>query len=225
SGQEQVYLVATFTTLMFTGWNTTYAAGTQTQVLDAEYLGETLAPPPAAKITRVIPKSAPAFQRLTIPRVTTLSVAHIDDAYFSFQGFAGESTAAGHAGQTRATSVTFSVMWQVVARKAGGVNGTITGFYLNQTQAKLNITKAMGSTTAAFISAQATHKTFGGTIQLVQHVGSSDIVRYTIQVQNALVLSDTTQASSSGQIETLGLVPSQAITVTDATTNASGRVE
>jgi hypothetical protein len=34
-----------------------------------------------------------------------LPVAHADDAFYSFVGFNGESTAAGHFGQTHATSV------------------------------------------------------------------------------------------------------------------------
>ena len=196
----------------------------EVQAFEMSYLSEALGPPPSPKVIKVVPKDAPQIRRILLR--PTPAPAHDDDAYFSFQGFAGESTAAGHSGQTHATTVAVTVNWPVLIVKTGT---TVSSLHYGQPTASLHIVKTMGSSTAAFVAAQAqaTAKTFSGTIQLVQHSSAGDTVRFTVQATLAWVQSDATQATSGGQTETITL-PLQGLgsmTFTDATNGTSGRVK
>jgi type VI protein secretion system component Hcp len=219
-GVEVVTLVATLGNVAIGSWSGTYTAGspsTSVQSIDLKYLSETLVAP--ASTTQPAPSVTPQISRAQLVKVANLGSLGIDDAYIQVPGIAGESTTAGHSGQTRLLSATWKIGWSVAQLGAGTTLDLIVG----GPTLDVKVSKAMGASSPAFVAAQAqgAHQTFATVpITFVGHAITADITRFSLQLNNAWVKSDAMAASSSSQVETIGWI-STSIKMNDGAPNAT----
>ncbi len=209
-GNEQVYMVAKYTTAKVTATLTKFdptATPTLKSAVEFAYTAVAYSAPAApastpgvikkAPVLRAVGKTAPLILRLaTIPVAAAVPPAHVDDLYFQATGLAGES--ADHPNQTRVTSFSFTVLTSL---------DPATGMPQRLSPRAIKIVKGSGAATATLQGLLTSHGNLSSlSVFFNQHrAGAADLTLASLVLTNASVITDTLAVASGSSHESLSL--------------------